>query len=210
MCIDFIRDAKLAIHGSTGAQLFDFENNFNNYSGSGVSVINNSDGSFTVTGTPENYINIKSVEMELPPGYYYFSNNSSPLQKNAIFQIILNRPSGVEFCIDRGFYVDTDVTKITINFRVSPSSNSINATLKPMVNSGKIQIPWQPYTGGTPYTDKYTSSIKSQSESEVTLSIENVSASVGDRTELDVVLTDKNDITQRSEVGKTFIGGGQS
>lgn len=44
-------------------------------------------------------------------------------------------------------------------------------------------------------------------ESEVTLSIENVSATVGDSTELDVVLTDKNGITQRSEVGKTFIGG---
>ena len=38
-------------------------------------------------------------------------------------------------------------------------------------------------------------------------SIENVAESVGDSTELDVVLTDKNGITKRSEVGKTFTGG---
>lgn len=30
---------------------------------------------------------------------------------------------------------------------------------------------------------------------------------VGDSTELDVVLTHKNGITKRSEVGKTFTGG---
>lgn len=35
----------------------------------------------------------------------------------------------------------------------------------------------------------------------------NVAESVGDSTELDVVLTDKNGITKRSEVGKTFTGG---
>lgn len=42
---------------------------------------------------------------------------------------------------------------------------------------------------------------------DVTLSIENVAESVGDSTELDVILTDKNGITKRSEVGKTFTGG---
>lgn len=42
------------------------------------------------------------------------------------------------------------------------------------------------------------------------MDIENVTATVGGTTKLDVVLTDKNDITQRSEVGKTFIGGGES
>lgn len=46
-----------------------------------------------------------------------------------------------------------------------------------------------------------------QAEDNVTLSIENVAESVGDSTELDVVLTDKNGITKRSEVGKTFTGG---
>lgn len=56
-------------------------------------------------------------------------------------------------------------------------------------------------------TDKYTATIVDQSEDNVTLSIENVAESVGDSTELDVVLTDKNGITKRSEVGKTFTGG---
>ena len=36
---------------------------------------------------------------------------------------------------------------------------------------------------------------------------DNVAESVGDSTELDIVLTDKNGITKRSEVGKTFTGG---
>ena len=35
----------------------------------------------------------------------------------------------------------------------------------------------------------------------------NVSESVGDSTELDVVLTDRNGVTKRSEQGKKFIGG---
>lgn len=42
----------------------------------------------------------------------------------------------------------------------------------------------------------------------VTLSIENVSAVTGDTTDLDVVLTDRHGVTKRSEVGKSFIGGG--
>lgn len=56
-------------------------------------------------------------------------------------------------------------------------------------------------------TVEYTATITDQNENNVTLSIENVAESVGDSTELDVVLTDKNGITKRSEVGKTFIGG---
>lgn len=44
-------------------------------------------------------------------------------------------------------------------------------------------------------------------QTNVTLSLENVAESVGDSTELDVVLTDKNGVTKRSEVGKTFTGG---
>ena len=63
------------------------------------------------------------------------------------------------------------------------------------------------YTGGTPYTDKYTATIVDQAEDNVTLSIENVSAVTGDTTELDVVLTDRHGVTKRSEIGKSFIGG---
>lgn len=66
---------------------------------------------------------------------------------------------------------------------------------------------FEPYTGGTPYTDKYTATIVDQAEDNVTLSIENVSAATGDTTDLDVVLTDRHGVTKRSEIGKSFIGG---
>lgn len=62
----------------------------------------------------------------------------------------------------------------------------------------------------TAFAGEVTDTITNQTESKVTLTIENVSASVGDSTDLDVVLTDRNGITQRSDIGKTFIGGGQS
>lgn len=49
--------------------------------------------------------------------------------------------------------------------------------------------------------------ITDQTGDSVTLSIKNVSESVGDSTTLDAVLTDRNGVTKRSEQGKKFIGG---
>lgn len=196
MDIDFIRDAKLAVHGSTGAQLF-------GYSGDMLPVLNK----------------IYLFPLNVGDGEFTCSTNvGKTYNNNAAYLFIvgghLNTSEGVTTWGDGVWNGNNKTVEsvngyITILARKNSNTNPFEG-YENMLNKGNIALPFEPYTGGTPYTDKYTATIKDQTESEVTLSIENVSASVGDNTELDVVLTDKNGITQRSEVGKTFIGGGQS
>lgn len=194
--IDFIADAKLAVHGSTGAQLF-------GYSGDMLSIPNK----------------IYLFPLNVGDGEFTFSTNiGKTFDNNAAYLFIaggnLATSEGIS-TYNNGVWVGNNRTVesvngyITILARKNSNANPFEG-YENMLNNGATALPFEPYTGGTPYTDKYTPTIKSQTESEVTLSIENVTANVGNTTELDVVLTDKNGVTQRSEDGKTFIGGGES
>lgn len=195
MDLDFIRDAKLAVHGSTGAQLFE-------YSGDMLSIPNK----------------IYLFPLNVGDGEFTFSTNiGKTFNNNGAYLFIaggnLTTSEGIS-TYNNGVWVGNNRTVesvngyITILARKNNDANPFEG-YENMLNNGATALPFEPYTGGTPYTDKYTATITNQTESEVTLSIENVTATVGDTTELDIVLTDRNDITKRSEVGKTFIGGGQ-
>ena len=202
---NFISDAKLAIHGSTGAQLANLPNK-NSVTVDGVTW-SCKDNVITAIGeTGEEYSRPTDLLYRVPvvPGNYYISGGVNPIR--AVIKTTNISGSEMYYLNNQAFTITDDISSIKLYVEAMPNT-IVNTTIKVMLNKGNVALPFEPYTGGTPYTDKYTVTIVDQSEDNVTLSIENVAESVGDSTELDVVLTDKNGITKRSEVGKTFTGG---
>lgn len=202
---NFISDAKLAIHGSTGAQLANLPNK-NSVTVGGVTW-SCKDNVVTAIGETENeYSRPTDLICSVPvvPGNYYISGGVNSIR--AIIKTTNISGSVMYYLNNKAFTVTDDISSIKLYVEVMPNT-IVNTTIKVMLNKGNVALPFESYTGGTPYTDKYTVTIVDQSEDNVTLSIKNVAESVGDSTELDVVLTDKNGITKRSEVGKTFTGG---
>lgn len=202
---NFISDAKLAIHGSTGAQLANLPNK-NSVTVDGVTWSLKDNVVTAIGETGNEYSRPTDLMYDVPviPGNYYISGGVDPLR----VVIKTKNISGSEmyYLNNKAFTITDDISSIKLYVEVTPNK-IVNTTIKVMLNKGNVALPFEPYTGGTPYTDKYTATITDQNENNVTLSIENVAESVGDSTELDVVLTDKNGITKRSEVGKTFTGG---
>lgn len=202
---NFISDAKLAIHGSTGAQLANLPNK-NSVTVDGVtwSCKDNVVTAIGETGNEYSRPTALIYSVPLVPGNYYISGGVNPIR--AVIKTRNISGSEMYYLNNQAFTITDDISSIKLYVEAMPNT-IVNTTIKVMLNKGNVALPFEPYTGGTPYTDKYTATITDQNENNVTLSIENVAESVGDSTELDVVLTDKNGITKRSEVGKTFTGG---
>lgn len=205
----FIADAKLAVHGSTGAQLANLPNK-SNVNINGV-MWTAKDNVITANGvaknSPSNTTGKISYDIPITPGNYHLSGGTQNV--NAVVRITDKNGSNAYYVNNRNFTIVGDEKSALLYLQVPANGIANNETISVMLNKGNIALPFEPYTGGTPYTDKYTATIKSQTENNVMLSIENVSELAGDSTVLDVVLTDKNDITKRSEDGKTFTGGEQ-
>lgn len=202
---NFISDAKLAIHGSTGAQLANLPN-INSVTVDGVTW-SCKDNVVTAIGETGNKYSLPTdliCSVPVVPGNYRISGGVNPLR--AVIKTRNISGSEMYYLNNQAFTITDDISSIKLYVEVIPNA-IVNSTIKVMLNKGNVALPFESYTGGTPYTDKYTVTIVDQSEDNVTLSIENVAESVGDSSELDVVLTDKNGITKRSEVGKTFTGG---
>lgn len=202
----YIADAKLAIHGSYGNQLLDYTKMSNSVTLHGV-TIKNTKGVFTEVGK----VNV-GTQVDLQPngtfmldtGVYTLSGgvtNFYPLLHNKTTGQYLNGDTPRQMTLSQK-------CEIEIFIRVVGGFDELTA-IKPMLCKGVTALPFEPYTGGTPYTDKYKPTITAQSGNSVTLSIENVSALEGDTTKLDIELTDITGVTKRSEDGKTFIGGGE-
>lgn len=202
---NFISDAKLAIHGSTGAQLANLPNK-NSVTVGGVTWSCKDNVVTAIGETGNEYSRATDLIYIVPvvPGNYYISGGVNPIR--VVIKTINISGSEMYYLNNQAFTITDDITSIKLYVEAMPNT-IVNTTIKVMLNKGNVALPFESYTGGTPYTDKYTVTIVDQSEDNVTLSIENVAESVGDSTELDVVLTDKNGITKRSEVGKTFTGG---
>lgn len=200
-----VLDAKLAIHGSTGAQLANLPDK-NSFTISGVTWSCKDNVVTAIGETGNRYSTPSDLNYLVPvvPGNYYISGGTESM--NVVVQTTNISGSNKYYVNNRAFTITEDISSIRLYVEVKPNSK-VNTTINVMLNKGNVALPFETYTGGTPYTDKYTATITDQDENNVTLSIENVAESVGDSTELDVVLTDKNGITKRSEVGKTFIGG---
>lgn len=138
------------------------------------------------------------------PGIYRISGGNDKIK---VVVQIEKASGGYEYYVNNRTFtvVDEDVS-VELYLQVD-KNKTVNDSVKVMLNKGNVTLAFEPYTGGTPYTDKYTATITDQTGDSVTLSIKNVSESVGNSTELDVMLTDRNGVTKRSEQGKKFIGG---
>lgn len=202
---NFISDAKLAIHGSTGAQLANLPN-VNNVNVGGVtwSCKDNVVTAIGETGTEYSRATDLVYNVPVVPGNYYISGGVNPIR--AVVKTTNNSGSNMYYLNDQAFTITDEISSIKLYVEATPNTK-VNATIKVMLNKGNVALPFEPYTGGTPYTDKYTATIVDQAEDNVTLSIKNVSTVTGDTTGLDVVLTDRHGVTKRSEIGKSFIGG---
>lgn len=202
---NFISDAKLAIHGSTGAQLANLPNK-NNVTEGGVTWSCKDNVVTAIGETGEEYSRPTDLRYHVPvvPGNYYISGGVNQIR----VVVKTTNKSGLEmyYLNNQAFTITDEISSIKLYVEAIPNT-IVNATTKVMLNKGNVALPFEPYTGGTPYTDKYTATIVDQAEDNVTLSIENVSAVTGDTTDLDVVLTDRYGVTKRSEIGKSFIGG---
>lgn len=202
---NFISDAKLAIHGSTGAQLANLPNK-NSVTVGGVTWSCKDNVVTAIGETGKEYSRPTDLVYRVPvvPGNYYISGGVNPIR--VVVKTTDNSGSDMYYLNNRAFTITGDISSIKLYVEAIPNT-IVNTTIKVMLNKGNVALPFEPYTGGTPYTDKYTATIVDQAEDNVTLSIENVSAVTGDTTELDVVLTDRHGVTKRSEIGKSFIGG---
>lgn len=226
----YIIDAKLAIHGSTGKQLLPFtvdrpipsvnkiititpkndgmesvcterpadSANFDVYFVGNAAPEWESGYEFCETLTPGNY-NAKITSVNSDLSLYVIA------WRHGKYTILCDTSREQNFTVNDG-----DKFRIFVRPNERASQESLNTTFQVIIQKAEYNSKWEVFTGGTPYTDKYTATITDQTENNVTLSIENVSASEGDSTELYVVLTDIFGVSKRSEVGKTFIGGGES
>ena len=140
---------RLTLHGkstqgsTTGAQLFDILTFPDNAVAKGVTIANNHDGSFTVSGTKteDGGANLIGGKLTLPAGTYTLSGNTSELY--------------VVLAYDGGFFqVNTTRTfKTKTEFQMYIQANETlgkTITIFPMLNSGSTALPWEPYTGGKP------------------------------------------------------------
>lgn len=202
---NFISDAKLAIHGSTGAQLANLPNK-NSVTVGGVTWSCKDNVVTAIGETGKEYSRPTDLVYRVPvvPGNYYISGGVNPIR--VVVKTTDNSGSDMYYLNNKAFTITGDISSIKLYVEAIPNT-IVNTTIKVMLNKGNVALPFEPYTGGTPYTDKYTATIVDQAEDNVTLSIANVSAVTGDTTDLDAVLTDRHGVTKRSEIGKSFIGG---
>lgn len=205
--IGFITGAKLAVHGSTGAQLANLST-ANNIDINGVRW-SSVDNEVSAVGTATSYSTTMAYifyNVPIIPGDYYISGRGEGIK--TVVRIENDNDAFNYVVANHKFTLTGDEKLVTIYLQVDPQT-TVNERIKVMLNKGDTPLPYEPYTGGTPYTDKYKPTITGQTGNSVTLSIENVSATEGDTTVLDIELTDKNGVTKRSEDGKPFIGGGE-
>lgn len=147
---------------TTGAQLVDFGSEADaDSTQNGITITNNGDGSFTVTGTPtvtEGYVFTfyLAKNVTLSDGTYRTNVSVRILRKDgtniyvsAIFTFNSETDEAIDFYYQRNVqnYVDGE-------------------TIWPMLNSGSTALPWEPYTGGQPSpSPDYPQEIKSVGDS---------------------------------------------
>lgn len=148
---------------TTGAQLVDFISAADaDITQNGVTVTNNGDGSFAVTGTPTvtegivfTYYFARNVV--LPDGDYYF---------NASIQLLKKDGSSVYYYNHTFSYNSVTDNEIRLYWQKNAQTYIDGETIYPMLNSGTTALPWEPYTGGAPSpSPDYPQEIKSVGDS---------------------------------------------
>lgn len=139
------------VYRSTGAQLFEAKEIYITTDRGFNSKINK-DGSITIKGKPNAQYSIAYIEsIKLDPGKYFISGGLN-LAGYLEAQIAINRNDGTtKYYENKPFEVyDTDKNIIFAIKYNNPILANVDYTLYPMLNTGSLKKPYEPYTGGVP------------------------------------------------------------
>lgn len=136
---------------TTGAQLLDL-NALELRQETGATIKRLDDGGFLVDGTPkkayEQYT--KKIAINLAPGTYFVSGGRYK-DGCAVAQInILNADGTKKYKSNASFDVLGTEQEITLIIQSLSEAPINNYKIYPMINSGSVALPFEPYTGGKP------------------------------------------------------------
>lgn len=128
---------------STGVQLVNSDKlpSVNIY---GVTINNNGDGSFTVKGTATGYVT-SIYDISLSPGTYCVSGGKN----NTQFFIRVSKDGQTYSTYLNSFEIKGDEVWVKAYIQVDKGKTA-NDTIWPMLNTGSVAKPWEPFTYGIP------------------------------------------------------------
>lgn len=128
---------------STGVQLVNSDKlpSVNIY---GVTINNNGDGSFTVKGTATGYVT-SIYDISLSPGTYCVSGGKN----NTQFFIRVSKDGQTYSTYLNSFEIKGDEVRVKAFIQVDKGKTA-NDTIWPMLNTGSVAKPWEPFTYGIP------------------------------------------------------------
>lgn len=128
---------------STGVQLVNSDKlpSVNIY---GVTINNNGDGSFTVKGTATGYVT-SIYDISLSPGTYCVSGGKN----NTQFFIRVSKDGQTYSAYLNSFEIKGDEVWVKAFIQVDKGKTA-NDTIWPMLNTGSVAKPWEPFTYGIP------------------------------------------------------------
>lgn len=128
---------------STGVQLVNSDKlpSVNIY---GVTINNNGDGSFTVKGTATGYVT-SIYDISLSPGTYCVSGGKN----NTQFFIRVSKDGQTYSTYLNSFEIKGDEVWVKAFIQVDKGKTA-NDTILPMLNTGSVAKPWEPFTYGIP------------------------------------------------------------
>lgn len=147
----------LHIYGSseqittTGAQLLDLDA-LELRQDTGATIKRLDDGGFLVDGTPEQAYEqyITKVVINLAPGTYFVSGGRAADGCAAVQINILNADGTRTYKNNASFDVLGTEQEITLVIQSVSEKPINNYKIYPMINSGSVAVPFEPYTGGKP------------------------------------------------------------
>lgn len=136
---------------TTGAQLLDLDA-IELAQGTGATIKRLDDGGFLVDGTPkgayEQYIT--KVVIDFAPGTYFVSGGKSADGCVAAQVNILNADGTRTYRNNASFDILGTEQEITLVIQSVSKTPINNYKIYPMINSGSVALPFEPYTGGKP------------------------------------------------------------
>ena len=136
---------------TTGAQLLDLDA-ISLATGGGATIKRLDDGGFLVDGTPEQAYEqyITKVVINLAPGTYFVSGGRAADGCAAVQINILNADGTRTYKNNASFDVLGAEQEITLVIQSVSEKPINNYKIYPMINSGSVAMPFEPYTGGKP------------------------------------------------------------
>ena len=136
---------------TTGAQLLDLDT-FELRQDVGATIKRLDDGGFLVDGTPEQAYEqyIIKVALDFTPGTYFVSGGRAADGCVAVQINILNADGTRTYKNNASFDVLGTEQEITLVIQSVSEKPINNYKIYPMINSGSVALPFEPYTGGKP------------------------------------------------------------